>query len=114
MGGINARRKGLQYEREVVSLLKSVFMDCERTQEGDSLDRAGVDIRGTGSLRVQCKRGRGYAPINKIEEVRCSHGIPVLWTKADRKRSVVCLYEDDFLRIIKDIGVIFDESESSD
>ncbi len=105
---INSRNKGHSYEREVVRLLRRVFDTCERSQEGSSFDRNGVDIIGTGSLRIQCKRGRKYAPISKIDEIKIE-GISVLWTKGDRKKDVVCLYAEDFLKIIQDIGVIYED-----
>ena len=104
---VNSRTKGHSYERHIVKQLREIFPDCERSQEGDSLDRAGVDLRGTGNLNIQAKRGRNYAPITKIEEVKVTDGIPVLWTKGDRKREVVAMYADDFVKILKDIGEVF-------
>jgi len=108
-GGAYARTKGHQFEREVVKKLRPIFRDVERVKCGDSLDLNGVDIRSTGSLRIQCKRNKKYAPIGKIEEVKCDDGIPILWTKGDFKRPVVCMYEDDFLKIIQDIGEVYDQ-----
>lgn len=105
---INSRTKGHGYERECVKEFRKVFGDCERTQEGDSLDRAGVDLKGTGRLRVQCKRGRKYAPITKIKEITVSNGIHCLVTKGDRERSTITLYLEDFLELISDIGIVYE------
>ena len=108
---VNSRRKGHQYERETCALLRPVYPDCERTQEGDSLDRAGVDIRGTGSLAIQCKRGRGYASARVLKEITAP-GIPVLITRADNERSVAMLYADDLIRILQDIGVVYENRDT--
>jgi len=44
---------------------------------------------------------------------RCTHcpagGIPALVKKGDRRRDVVCLYLVDFLAILADVGIVFDE-----
>ena len=49
-----------------------------------------------------------YAPINKIEEVQClKTEMPALITKGDNKKPVVCLYMDDFIKILDDIGEAF-------
>lgn len=61
----------------------------------------------TGRLRVQCKRGRQYAPVARLEEVTASGGLPVLVTKGDRRRDVVVMYLDDFLRLLADVGEVF-------
>lgn len=109
---VNSRRKGHQYEREICTLLRPVYPDCERTQEGDSLDRAGVDIRGTGGLLVQCKRGRGYASARVLKEITVSGGVPVVITRADNERSVAMLYADDLIRILEDIGVAYETRDT--
>ncbi len=97
----NSRRKGHDFERYICKKLRDLFPKVERTQEGDSLDRAGVDIRGAGQFRVQAKRGRAYSSINKIQEVQVE-GIPILWTKGDNLKPVVCMYEDDFINLLSE------------
>jgi len=109
--GAGARKKGLDHEREVVNKLKKYFPKAERAMVGSYYDNNGVDVRGVGKLLIQCKRNRKYAPITAIEEIQISNGIPILWTRADRKRSVVCMYEEDFLKIIGDIGEIYDRDD---
>lgn len=111
MGGLSGagrRRKGHDFERELVRLLRPVFGDIERVKAGDRLDLQGVDLRGTGRLRFQAKRNRAYCSIRKIEEVR-AEGIPVLVTKGDKLRAVACLYLDDLIEILQDIGVVYEQ-----
>ena len=55
MGGNSARRKGHDFEREVVNRLLHIFPDAKRNleyQEGE-----GKDIVNTGHFRIQCKCG---------------------------------------------------------
>lgn len=63
-------------------------------------------------LRLQCKAYKKYAPISKIFEIQASDGIPVLVTKGDRLPPVVCLFESDFLDIIEDVGVVYEDKGS--
>jgi len=69
----------------------------------------GYDLDSTGPFRFQCKAFKKYAPISCIEEVKDLKGtIPALITKGDRKPAVVCLYLEDFIRILEDVGVAFE------
>lgn len=108
MGGKHSRNKGANYEREIARKFSSVFPKARRQLEYHQDDANGVDIQGTGKLKIQCKRFKGYAPISKIKEIQPS-GIHCLVTKGDRERDVICLYLDDFLEIISDIGVLYEE-----
>ena len=102
MGKTN-RRKGHQFERDIVNLLGEGAKRVLEYQEG-----LGFDVE-YGRLRIQCKRGKSYAPINRIEEVYegmkksnnkdITMAVPVLITKADKKRAIVAMYLDDFLKI---------------
>lgn len=103
------RDKGINYEREVARQLRVVFPDAMRnvteTQKGQ-----GVDLTGTGNLRIQCKRHKAYVPISRLEEVPKTPGIiPVLITKGDRQPDVAVLYLEDLLRILGDIGIVYEE-----
>lgn len=105
-----SRTKGHSYEREVARDLRETgnFPDAKRKLEYQESECIGIDIENAGSLDIQCKRLKKYAPITKIEEIHPMQGrIPVLVTKADHKRSVACLYWEDFLEILKDIGVVY-------
>lgn len=92
-------------EREIVKQLRPIFPDAQRQLEYQQ--GFGVDLMNTGSLRIQCKRGRNYAPITKIEEVpKAKDRIPVLVTRADQKQSVACLYLKDLIAILEDVATI--------
>lgn len=113
MGGAHARNKGAGFERWAANQLKKHYPYCERHLEYQASQARGFDLRGTGPLRIQCKAFKQYAPISKIEEVRDVEGtIPALLTKGDRKPPVICLYFSDFLKILDDIGVLYDRSEN--
>ena len=108
MGGKHSRTKGLNYERELVKEFRKLFPDVSRAIIGSRLDNNGVDLNIPNSkLRVQAKRNKSYAPISKIEEVKLE-GIPALVTRGDSKRSVICLYLDDFIKIAQDIGELYE------
>jgi len=109
MGGKMSRTKGHSYERKTAQVFQKLgFKDAKRQLEYQ--EGLGVDLANTGPFRVQCKRYKGYAPITKLEEVpKTSENIPLLITKADHKPDVVALYLDDFIRILEDIGVAYEE-----
>ncbi len=69
MKKVNGRRKGHQFERHIANLLKSIFPKAERKLEYQFSQATGVDIKGTGKFKVQCKRKKTSIPINKIEEI---------------------------------------------
>ena len=110
---INSRRKGHSYEREICKALRKIFPDVERSLEGSKADQRGIDLLNTGDYAVQCKRGRNYAPINKIEEV-ISDKKAVLITRGDNKPSVAVLYFDNFLKLIGDLVETLDDLKRLD
>ena len=99
--GARNRRAGHAYEREIANKLKDIFPDVRRHLEPRGCDSVGgIDLDNTGVYGIQMKNYANYAPINKIEEVK--QGIPVLITKGQRKKSVVCMYFDDWKRLVKE------------
>ena len=110
-----SRRKGHSFEREIAKIFreKTAFSGARRHLEYQGQEAAaGVDIIEVGKLAPQCKRGRSYAPITKLFEVgRVKNNIPMLITKADDSPILVALYFEDFIRIIKDIGEVYDEDD---
>ena len=89
-----ARRRGHQFERDCANELKVVFPNAKRHLEYQSQEaEKGFDIDGTFPYLFQCKRGRRYASINKIFEVKpsCSKEIPVLITQGDHCEPMVAL-----------------------
>ena len=66
MGGKLSRTKGHSYERNIARELSVVFGKVLRQLEYQKDDCRGVDLKGTGNLAVQCKRGKKYSPISKL------------------------------------------------
>ncbi len=95
------RAKGTAFERTVAIAFRELFPKALRQLEFQQ--GLGVDLQGTGNLQIQCKRGRSYAPLTRIEEVPEVVGtIPLLVTQGDRKETLVALRLTDFLAILKD------------
>jgi len=113
MGGAHSRNKGANFERHIANVFKELgFKDARRKIE--YRDGAGYDVDGTGPWRIQAKRYKGYAPITKIEEVpKTSDTMPLLITKADAKPAVACMYLDDLIKVLSDIGKAY-ERESNE
>lgn len=105
---VNGRNKGLSFERAIANELKCIFPDCKRHLEFQFQTALGFDLDNTGALKIQCKKFKKYAPISCLKEVKAI-GIPVLITAGDREKPVACLYLDDFIRILKDIGEAYRE-----
>jgi len=108
---INGRTKGHSFERWIVNFFKDIFPNIERVKAGDNLDMKGVDFRETANLQIQAKRNKGYAPINKIKEVKTGTGIPILITKADREEPMVVLSLKNFKKIITDVGEVYESRD---
>lgn len=97
-----SRTKGHGFERACAKKLRAVFPDCKRHLEMQKEEALGFDLDNTGPFRFQCKAYKKYAPVGKIEEVILEEGvIPALITKGDSKKPVVCLYLDDFVKVIE-------------
>lgn len=112
MGGAHSRTKGHSFERNVAKLFREegIFPEAERHLEMQMSQCSGYDLDNTGKLKIQCKAYKKYAPLSKIDEAAssCVDGeIPVLITKGDRLRPIVALYLDDFIKMLKDIGVVY-------
>lgn len=106
-----SRTKGHSYERHVAKLFRHLFPGARRVLEYHEDDCNGIDI-DLGVLKLQCKRLKAYAPISKLFEVQCSENdIPVLVTKKDRGEDIVALKLKDFIRILEDIGVVYEDRD---
>ena len=104
-GGRAVRRKGHSFERECAIKLRRVFPDAKRHLENQKQEALGFDLDNTGPFKFQCKAYMEYAAINKINEVIYTKGqMPGLITKGDGKKPIVCIYLDDFVKILDDIG----------
>jgi hypothetical protein len=104
LSGKSCRRKGHQFERECAAAFRLVFPDAKRHLETRKSDVTGADLENTPGFLIQCKRGRKYAPLSKINEVQIDPlegGIPVLVTKADNHEALAALPLSDFLRLLR-------------
>jgi|GEM_PF-2594815 len=100
---INVRSKGLNFERYIANELKEFYPNARRHLEYHMDDCKGYDLDNTGHFKIQCKRNKKYCSVNKIEEVQVQSDdeIPMLITKGDHKKPVVCLYLEDFKKILR-------------
>jgi len=97
--GKMSRTKGHSFEREIAIALRPIFPDaCRQLEYQEGL---GVDLTNTGRLRIQCKRYKKYASLSAIEEADNGTDIPMLVTKGDRKKILVALPLEDFLKILE-------------
>jgi len=102
------RDKGLRGENEVVNLIKEVIPDARRNLGESGSQLVGVDVLA-GSLRMQVKRWKDYAPISKLDEVPNGvDTIRALVTRGDRQSWVIALELTDFLRVCDDVTVVYD------
>lgn len=110
--GNRNRNKGHSFERLVAARLKDVFPEAKRHLEFQVQEAKGYDLDNTGRLKIQCKAYKKYAPISYIHEVSTESktDIPVLVTKGDREKPVAVLFLDDFIDILRDIGVVFEDN----
>lgn len=99
------RVKGVSFEREVVRLMKKIFPNAIRNLEFQVVNAlAGVDLLNTGRYRIQCKRGKNYVGVTRINEVKIcpiEGGCPILVTKADNKPILAVLPFDELITLIK-------------
>jgi len=100
---INGAKKGKQFERDVANALGHIFPNAERMLEYQASGNIGVDIKGTGCFKIQCKRNANYAPIGKIHEVRTEdpNDIPVLVTKGNHLAPMAVLPFEALIRMLE-------------
>lgn len=98
-----SRNKGHSFERKIANEFKKFFPESKRHLEYQMSEANGVDVKA-GPFVIQTKKLKGYAPVNRIEEVKAcpiENEIPVLVTAGDFKRPIACLYLDDFLEMVE-------------
>jgi hypothetical protein len=108
MSGRRSRTKGHGFERKIAQLFREFFPTARRKLEYQSCDIDGTDLEGTGRLRIQCKKYKSYAPINKIKEVQFKEGgMPALITAGDREDAIICIKLDDFFDILRNPDTLY-------
>lgn len=109
MSGRRSRTKGHGFERKIASLFREFFPTARRKLEYQASEVDGVDIEGTGRIRIQCKKYKNYAPITKIKEIHPKpNTIPALITEGDREDAIICIKLSDFFDILRDPAIILD------
>jgi len=108
--GKSQRTKGISYERAIARRFRDLDESACRNYENLPGATLGHDVEACGFL-IQCKKGKGYAPINKIFEVQSTKGIPLLITKADYKPDMVCISLDAFMEFLKENVVMLNVLE---
>jgi len=105
MGGSHSRTKGHSFERKIANELKRFYPEAKRNVTETQTGGQGVDLVDTGPFKIQCKRYKGYAPINKIFEVVCKAetDIPLLITKADAEPIMVVISMKHFLLMLRKV-----------
>ena len=100
-----ARKKGLQFEREVANDIGHIYPEAKRNLEyqADSAQE-GKDISNTGPYAIQCKNHQNYVPIKTIKEIeRTEDNRPVLVTKGNKMEPVVVMYFSDWVKMLEEI-----------
>jgi hypothetical protein len=106
--GKSQRVKGHSFERWTAQQFRPVYPDARRDLN-DTHGGSGIDLENTGTLAIQCKAYKDYAPISKIEEIQVGDDrCPVLVTKGDGKKPMAVLPLSWLIAILGDVGVAFE------
>ena len=90
--------------------MRPLFPAIERAWE--SHHGKGYDLTNAGNLDIQCKRRKSSVPISMLWEVPSRDGrIAVLAARSDRHEATVTLRLGDFVRLLEDVGVAFDDEQ---
>lgn len=104
LGHAAARRKGLQFERDVANAIKHIFPEARRHLEFQDDKVYGIDLVNTGEWKIQCKRFQKYVSIATISEVKIREdetATPVLVTAGNNLPAMAVLPLADFIRLIE-------------
>ena len=106
--GKSQRDKGNRGEQQVVNILKRAGFDDATRNYADKVDGQGVDVFA-GNLLIQVKNYKKHAPLSKYDEIKRSDGFKALVTKGNRKPWMIALSLEDFLTIINDVVLVWDD-----
>lgn len=109
-GGKSPKRKGSQFERDVVNTAKAGGIDAKRAyaSNGEALGHAADVDCLIGEYRVQCKR-RKQLPAYLIP----SETVDAVVAKADFGETLIVMRYHDFLDLLKD-AMRWQESKCDD
>lgn len=102
------REKGKRGELDAAKELRRVFPDAARKVVNHAGVEDGVDLVGTGALRVQVKNHQRYTPVTTLDDIKATDGVPVVLTRALRREWRVVMRLEDFLKILEDVGVAYE------
>lgn len=93
------RRKGHNFEREVAKDFREIgYPDAIRQLEYQ--EGLGVDLKNTGLFRIQCKNKKRYVNPDILNSQDWD-GLPIVVTKANRKKPMAIMFWDDLREILK-------------
>jgi len=110
MGGASARRKGHNFEREVVNVFKPLFPDTQRCYQftnGKLMEVYEPDVK-SGKLAIECKRMKkaNIKAALKQAELACSDQngyLPASVCKDDFERPIISMYLPDFIKYTREL-----------
>lgn len=115
LSGRAARKKGLDFEREVARMFERAgWKGARRQLEFHSADAKGVDLQNTEPFFVQCKKTKKYVPLTTIGEIQCERAfgdIPVLIAAGDNQEAMACLPLRDFMSLLRELKVLHTENK---
>ena len=98
MSGLSSRRKGHQFERDVVQLLRGIGYEAITSRvESKALDDAGVDIYTDAPYNIQCKYTDKAPSYHRLLNEMPTDKAPVVFHKRARLGTVVVIRLEDFL-----------------
>lgn len=102
------REKGKRGELDAAKELRRVFPDAARKVVNHAGAEDGVDLVGTGALRVQVKNHQRYTPVTTLDTIKATDGIPIVLTRAFRREWRIAMRLEDFLKILEDVGAAYE------
>lgn len=106
MSGRKSRTKGHSFERWVAIQLRPIYPRAIRHLEYQHGEANGSDLAYTGKYRIQCKRGKKYASVSAIKEVKLDGGgVPVLVTRGDHEEALAVVPFQHFISLLKELKV---------
>ena len=112
--GRRSRRKGHDFEREMVRKFKESLPNCFAVQRmlqvrgGGGLPDVEIRLNGDPLLHCECKHGKQPNIRKALEQAtHDAHkgAIPAAVTRADRDETLVTMSADDFTRLLKGLDV---------
>lgn len=105
MGGRSSRRKGHDFEREMVHRFREVFGD-EDVRRGLQ-SRSGEEVPDVEApcFWIECKRGSRTNPKAALQQAMAAAGkgrMPLAVCRDDRSDTVVMMLLDDFLEVVSE------------